>query len=98
MSSILIFFFKGCLKITQTLKVTDVRIKSFRNNSLVTDNSLYRLSSRKSQTFFKSALTGLCEVSSTVPSFEISQFYLTFAGNRCGNVLFSPSPLYTPQQ
>ena len=79
--------------------MTDVRIKSFHNNSLVTYNSLYRLSSRKSHTFFKSALTGLCEVSSTVPSFENSQFYLTFAGNRCGsNVLLSPSPLDTPQQ
>ena len=59
MSSILIFFFTGCLKITQTLKVTNVKIKSFCNNSLVTDNSLYRLSSRNSQAFFKSALTGL---------------------------------------
>ena len=79
MSSIFIFFFTGCLKITQTLKVADVRIKSFRNNSLVTDNSLYRLSSRKSQTFFKSALIRLFEVSTTVPSFEISQFYLNFS-------------------
>ena len=90
MSSILIFLFTDCLKITQTLKVTDVRIKSFRNNSLVTDNSLYRLSSRNSEAFLKSALTGLWEISSTVPTFEIGPFYtLTFAGNRCGNVLFS---------
>ena len=73
--------------------MTDVRIKSFRNNSLVTDNSLYRLSSRKSQTFFNSALIGLFELNSTAPSFEIGQFYLTFAGNRCGTILFSPPPL-----